>query len=55
VARSLYDLAFGGIYDDAYSRTLHVPAVRRLRKQGPRFGVAGREKFCYPAGRPAVT
>ena len=23
VARALYDLAFGGIYDDAYSRTLH--------------------------------
>jgi NitT/TauT family transport system permease protein len=32
VARSLYDLAFGGIYDDAYSRTLHVHLLASLSR-----------------------
>jgi NitT/TauT family transport system permease protein len=32
VAKSLYDLAFGGIYDDAYSRTLHIHLLASMSR-----------------------
>jgi len=40
VARSLYDLAFGGIYDDAYSRTLHVHLLASLSRVYGGFAIA---------------
>jgi NitT/TauT family transport system permease protein len=40
VARSLYDLAFGGIYDDAYSRTLHVHLLASLGRVYGGFAIA---------------
>jgi NitT/TauT family transport system permease protein len=40
VARSLYDLAFGGIYDDAYSRTLYVHLLASLSRVYGGFAIA---------------
>jgi NitT/TauT family transport system permease protein len=40
VARALYDLAFGGIYDDAYSRTLHVHLLASLSRVYGGFAIA---------------
>jgi NitT/TauT family transport system permease protein len=40
VAKSLYDLAFGGIYDDAYSRTLHVHLLASMSRVYGGFGLA---------------
>jgi NitT/TauT family transport system permease protein len=40
VARSLYDLAFGGIYDDAYSRTLHLHLLASLSRVYGGFAIA---------------
>jgi NitT/TauT family transport system permease protein len=40
VARALYDLAFGGIYDDAYSRTLHVHVLASLSRVYGGFAIA---------------
>ena len=40
VARALYDLAFGGIYDDAYSRTLHVHLLASLSRVYGGFVIA---------------
>lgn len=40
VARSLYDLAFGGIYDDAYSRTLHIHLLASLGRVYGGFAIA---------------
>ena len=37
---SLYDLAFGGIYDDAYSRTLHVHLLASLSRVYGGFAIA---------------
>jgi NitT/TauT family transport system permease protein len=38
--RSLYDLAFGGIYDEAYSRTLHVHLLAPLSRVYGGFAIA---------------
>jgi NitT/TauT family transport system permease protein len=40
VARALYDLAFGGIYDDAYSQTLHVHLLASLSRVYGGFAIA---------------
>jgi NitT/TauT family transport system permease protein len=40
VAKSLYDLAFGGIYDDAYSRTLHIHLLASMSRVYGGFGLA---------------
>lgn len=40
VARSLYDLAFGGIFDDAYSRTLHIHLLASLSRVYGGFAIA---------------
>jgi NitT/TauT family transport system permease protein len=40
VARALYDLAFGGINDDAYSRTLHVHLLASLSRVYGGFAIA---------------
>jgi NitT/TauT family transport system permease protein len=40
VAKSLYDLAFGGIYEDAYSRTLHVHLLASMSRVYGGFGLA---------------
>ena len=40
VAPSLYDLAFGGIYDDAYSRTLHIHLLASLSRVYGGFTIA---------------
>ncbi|MGC2077603.1 MAG: ABC transporter permease [Xanthobacteraceae bacterium] len=40
VARSLYDLAFGGIYDDASSRTLHIHLLASLGRVYGGFAIA---------------
>ena len=40
VARALYDLAFGGINDDAYSRTLHIHLLASLSRVYGGFAIA---------------
>jgi NitT/TauT family transport system permease protein len=40
VALELYDLAFGGIYDDAYSRTLHVHLLASMSRVYGGFSLA---------------
>jgi NitT/TauT family transport system permease protein len=40
VAKSLYDLTFGGIYDDAYSRTLHIHLLASMSRVYGGFGLA---------------
>jgi NitT/TauT family transport system permease protein len=40
VAKSLYDLAFGGIYDDAYSGTLHIHLLASMSRVYGGFGLA---------------
>jgi NitT/TauT family transport system permease protein len=40
VAKSLFDLAFGGIYDDAYSRTLHIHLLASMSRVYGGFGLA---------------
>jgi NitT/TauT family transport system permease protein len=40
VAKELYDLAFGGIYDDAYSRTLYVHLLASMSRVFGGFALA---------------
>jgi len=40
VARALYDLAFGGLYDDAFSRTLHVHLLASVSRVYGGFALA---------------
>jgi NitT/TauT family transport system permease protein len=40
VAKSLYDLTFGGIYDDAYSGTLHIHLLASMSRVYGGFGLA---------------
>jgi NitT/TauT family transport system permease protein len=40
VAKELWDLAFGGIYDDAYSRTLYVHLLASMSRVYGGFGLA---------------
>jgi len=40
VARELYDLAFGGIFDDAYSQTLHVHLLASMSRVYGGFAIA---------------
>ena len=40
VALALYDLAFGGIYDDAYSQTLHIHLLASLSRVYGGFAIA---------------
>ena len=40
VALELYDLAFGGIYDDAYSQTLHVHLIASMSRVFGGFAIA---------------
>jgi NitT/TauT family transport system permease protein len=40
VARALYDLAFGGLYDDAYSQTLHIHLLASLSRVYGGFAIA---------------
>jgi len=40
VAKSLFDLTLGGIYDDAYSRTLHIHLLASMSRVYGGFGLA---------------